>query len=77
MDKIIDKCGGRKFKLQVLAKLKESKTLDTDSEGLSKRLVIAGKRREVYQIKKDFFNKPGYVDVIALGGGKCADRPGK
>lgn len=74
MDKIIDKCGGRKFKLQVLAELKESKILDTDAEGLSKRLVIAGERREVCQIKRDFFNKSGYVDVLALGGGKCADR---
>lgn len=77
LDKIVDKCGGRKFKLQILAKLKESKKLNTDSEGLSKRLVIAGERREVYQIKREFFNKPGCVDVIALGGGKRADRQRK
>lgn len=77
MDKIVDKCGGRKFKLQILSKLKESKKLNTDSEGLSKRLVIAGERREVYQIKRAFFNKPGCVDVIALGGEKYADRQRK
>lgn len=41
-----------------------------DNKSVTKKLQIAGVRKPYYQLKRAFFNKAGYVDIVELGGTK-------
>lgn len=54
---------------KILFDLKQSKQLICDSEGLTRRIQIGGKRGEYYQIQREFFNRTGSAEIVELGKG--------
>lgn len=67
LDRMLGRNGLLPQRLQILSELKRKEIIQTDSEGLTRRLQIDGKRFEAFQFKRDFFNKPGWVDIADLG----------
>lgn len=67
LDRMLNRNGLLPQRLQILSELKSKEIIQTDSEGLTRRLQIDGKRFEAFQFKRDFFNKPGSVDITDLG----------
>lgn len=55
----------------ILLILKRKGVLITDRTGFSRKLQMSGKILEVYQMKRNFFNSPGFSEIIDLakGGG--------
>lgn len=51
----------------LLLEAKEEGNLLTDTEGLTRKLQINGKRSEFYQFKRPIFEREGCVDIIDLG----------
>lgn len=51
----------------ILAELKITGNLKTDTEGLTRRLQVKGKRKEFYQFRREFFNQFGMIDIVDLG----------
>lgn len=68
MQSILKGIGLMPYKLVILNDLRESGDLKTDSEGLSRRLKIGGKRVEMYQFRKAIFNVIGEPEITDLGG---------
>lgn len=51
----------------ILLILKEKKELATDVEGYSNKIHISVRPVEVYQIRREFFNSTGMIDIVDLG----------
>lgn len=52
---------------QFLEELREKNYLVTDHQDISRKVQVAGKRYEAYQIKRALFYIPGAVDIVELG----------
>lgn len=70
LDRMLSRNGMLPQKLQILSELKSENVIHTDADGLTRRIQINGKRFEAYQFRRDFFNKPGWVDIVDLGKGE-------
>lgn len=68
MQNLLKEIGLVPYKLAILNDFRESGDLKTDSEGLSRRLEIGGKRVEMYQFRKKVFNVIGEPAITDLGG---------
>lgn len=53
----------------LLQMLKERGELITDNSGFSRKIQISGNGMESYQIRRNFFNSPGIMEVIDLAKG--------
>ena len=51
---------------EILMHLKSGGIIKVDAVGLTRRLQIAGERREYYQIQREFFNALGLPEIIDL-----------
>ena len=54
----------------ILLILKRKGNLITDMTGFSRKLQISGNLVETYQIKRSFFNSPGFNDIVDLAKGE-------
>ena len=54
----------------ILLILKRKGNLITDMTGFSRKLQISGNLVETYQIKRNFFNSPGFNDIVDLAKGE-------
>lgn len=54
----------------ILLILRRKSVLITDRTGFSRKLQMSGDSVETYQIKRDFFNKPGANDIVDLSKGE-------
>lgn len=50
--------------------LKEHGELVTDNSGFSRKIQVSGNGIESYQIRRNFFNSPGIVEIIDLAKGE-------
>ena len=67
LDIMLHNSGYALEKSAILSELKISGNLKTDTEGLTRKLQVNGKRQEFYQFKKEFFNVIGMADITNLG----------
>lgn len=54
----------------LLQMLKEHGELVTDNSGFSRKIQVSGNGIESYQIRRNFFNSPGIVEIIDLAKGE-------
>lgn len=67
LNKILKDSGLWGYKRKILVSLKHTGNLQTDSDGLTRKIQINGKRREMYQVSRSFFNSIGSLDITSLG----------
>lgn len=67
LEECLEQAGLSYYKLQILTKLREESILRTDSQGFTRKLQIAGQRREFYQFNRKFFTRIGETDIVYLG----------
>lgn len=66
LNRMLGKNGLLQKKNLFLTKLREMGVLVTDEVGLTRRLQVAGARREYYQLRREFFNELGKIDIVDL-----------
>ena len=67
LDIMLQNSGSPLHKSAILSELKITGDLKADTEGLTRKLQINGKRQEFYQFKREFFNVIGMADITNLG----------
>lgn len=70
LKKIVSMAGLLPDLSRILLNLKQNRQLVCDPEGFSRKLQIGGKRGEYYQIRREFFDKTGSVEIVELGKGE-------
>ena len=73
-DRLLGLEGMLPYKEEILLELYEKKYLRKDTEGFSRKLMIAGERFESYQICRDFFDVVGELSIVDLGRGMEDER---
>ena len=55
------------YRTELLYELKNAGILKTDVDGYTRKLQVAGQRKEFYQLKKSAFEKAGQTSLVSLG----------
>lgn len=67
LKEMLERHGMLKYLKSLLLQLKERGVLKTDTEGLTRKLQVAGRRKEYYQFYLSTFNPIGLPDITSLG----------